>query len=398
MQINFARSLAVAVITSAVVMSGVLASPFQQDDDGVIEGFVFLDDDGDGVLDIAEVGLDGIVVRLEGAETAETETDAAGGYRFGGLMAGTYDVTVEAGEDYATAELDSYRGLTLQKDGDGVETLGDVNFALRELDAEDSAATDADDADAADADDVDSDVDDADADDADSDAADSDADGHADADADEDADHADDDEGVDADEAEAADDEADAAGDSTDAMSLLLTQMIRDMSGEDADEELRASLEAALASAETEGADNEMTAAIQQALSTMDAEADEDADTEDDADDGDEDAGGDADGEGHMDDDADDDADHMDDDAAADHEDADDDSTMGTTDAVGHAGDTADAAAMTKGGMAVDATGAGPEDMPDTGAGGPVSIALLLMLALGLVGGLGRGMERRLGA
>jgi hypothetical protein len=388
MQINFARSLAVAVITSAVAMSGVLASPFQQDDDGVIEGFVFLDDDGDGVLDIAEVGVDGIIVRLEGAEKAETETDAAGGYRFGGLQAGKYDVTVEAGEDYATAELDSYRGLVLQKDGDRVETLGDVNFALRDADMEAATTADEDGANASDDDAADKDADATD-EGADADAADADSE---DADT-EDADGADseDDESMNADEADAADDE-DAAGGSTAAMSLLLTQMIGDMSGEDADGELRASLEAALASAEADGTDNEMTAAIEQALAAMDADADEDADAEDgdEAAGGDEDADGDMDEDGEMDDDADDEGDHEDADA--------DDSAMGHGDGSGHDGDMASAGAMTKGGMAVDMTGGGPADMPDTGAGGPVSIALLLMLALGMVAVLGRGMERRLGA
>ena len=66
---------------------------------GAISGFVYCDDDNDGVKDAGEVGLGGVPVRLQGtndlgqAVDITINTDADGSYSFTGLRPGTYSVT-----------------------------------------------------------------------------------------------------------------------------------------------------------------------------------------------------------------------------------------------------------------------------------------------------------------
>ncbi len=68
---------------------------------GAIGDLVWLDIDGDGVLDIGEPGLSGVSVELRdgtctaGVDCPTTTTDAAGEYVFDQLVAGTYDIFVD---------------------------------------------------------------------------------------------------------------------------------------------------------------------------------------------------------------------------------------------------------------------------------------------------------------
>jgi uncharacterized repeat protein (TIGR01451 family) len=63
-----------------------------------MSGTVFDDRDGDGVRDSGEPGLPGVTVNLQqgGVTRATTTTDSAGGYTFGDLPAGSYEILVVA--------------------------------------------------------------------------------------------------------------------------------------------------------------------------------------------------------------------------------------------------------------------------------------------------------------
>ena len=64
---------------------------------GSIGDTVWLDTDGNGLLDGSEAGIAGIVIGLGGPVVGSTTTAADGTYSFGDLPAGTYVVTVGAG-------------------------------------------------------------------------------------------------------------------------------------------------------------------------------------------------------------------------------------------------------------------------------------------------------------
>ncbi|NNL70314.1 MAG: LPXTG cell wall anchor domain-containing protein [Acidimicrobiia bacterium] len=64
---------------------------------GSIGDTVWLDTDGNGLLDGEEAGIAGVLVGLGGPVVGSTTTDANGAYSFGDLPAGIYVVTVGAG-------------------------------------------------------------------------------------------------------------------------------------------------------------------------------------------------------------------------------------------------------------------------------------------------------------
>jgi LPXTG-motif cell wall-anchored protein len=78
---------------------------------GSIGDTVWLDTDGNGILDGAEAGIPGVVVGLGGPVAASTTTAADGTYGFGDLPAGTYVVTVGAGP--AGTELTTVGSFTV---------------------------------------------------------------------------------------------------------------------------------------------------------------------------------------------------------------------------------------------------------------------------------------------
>jgi protocatechuate 3,4-dioxygenase beta subunit len=82
-------------ITGAVIGSNEFATDynFGELQPGQLSGRVFVDYDGDDVLDYNERALEGVTIRLlndEGVKVAETTTDSDGRYTFDGLAPGTY--------------------------------------------------------------------------------------------------------------------------------------------------------------------------------------------------------------------------------------------------------------------------------------------------------------------
>ncbi len=102
---------------------------------GAIGDLVWLDIDGDGVLDIGEPGLSGVTVELRdgvctaGVNCPTTITDAAGGYIFDRLVAGTYEIFID--ETTLPANLVTAPGTTnpvSSLTNNGSERQLDVDF------------------------------------------------------------------------------------------------------------------------------------------------------------------------------------------------------------------------------------------------------------------------------
>ncbi|MBV6523040.1 MAG: hypothetical protein MNPFHGCM_03207 [Gemmatimonadaceae bacterium] len=72
---------------------------------GAIGDFVWNDLNGNGIQDSGEPGLAGVQVILTGAATATTVTDAVGHYVFGGLIAGSYTITVAAPPGFSASPV-----------------------------------------------------------------------------------------------------------------------------------------------------------------------------------------------------------------------------------------------------------------------------------------------------
>lgn len=99
---------------------------------GAIQGYVYLDADGDGAFGPSESAVAGVPIRLLGPEGADTAaTDTRGFYQFTGLGGGSYAVAID------TTALAVLLGTTDGLDVPGYdtltvagETLSGVNFAL----------------------------------------------------------------------------------------------------------------------------------------------------------------------------------------------------------------------------------------------------------------------------
>lgn len=356
---------------SAFALGLVLVHPAAHaasDDKGAIEGRVFHDEDGDGIRDAGEAGLEGVEVKLSGKLRRTAETDRSGKFSFDDLGDGAYDVTVSLDKGWtAVKDFTVYKDLEVEG-----ATLNDVDFALQSEDdaaaaedeasdtgavagttgstsgdeassdetGDDSAGTDdetaGDDTAASD----DSTADDSTADDS-SDAADDAA-----ATTDEDADDETADDSTDATEGDAAHD--DAAGDDVVAMDRAAADLIAGLSGADLDPAVIAALQRALDSAKASGDQSDVTKALEAALATLPKDVQEKAK------------------------------------AAA------------TDAAGGHDSDEAKDGKPAEGAMAAaphsDAKPAG--GMPETG-GGALALGGLLAAGLAALGGAGRWMERR---
>jgi hypothetical protein len=232
------------------------------DDKGTIEGRVFADEDGDGIRDAGEKGLEDVTVKLSGKLKRTAETDRNGKFSFDDLADGSYDVTVVLEKDWvAVKDFTAYKDLEVEG-----ATLSDVDFALQD-EGDVAVATDtttpvatataeplatealvtesSDDETAASTEDEAT----AEAGDADHDAAD------------------------DGDEADAAgDDEAgDAADDSS--MEDAAAELIAGLSGSELDPAVVAALQKALASAQATGGASDVTTALDAALATLPKDA-----------------------------------------------------------------------------------------------------------------------------
>lgn len=107
--------------------------------DGSIGDRVWRDDDGDGLQDLAEPGIDGLTVGLDGIDTdgnavSMTTTTAGGGtYRFDGLPSGDYDISFSlpapAGAITPVFTLQD-QGLSeaVDSDGDGATGVAAVSL------------------------------------------------------------------------------------------------------------------------------------------------------------------------------------------------------------------------------------------------------------------------------
>ena len=105
-----------------------------------IGNFVFLDADKDGIQDGGEAGVSGVTVTLynaAGLAIATTVTDAAGGYLFTGLKAGTYTVgfAEKAGFDFTAANaggdaIDSDANVTTGRTAPITLVIGEANLTV----------------------------------------------------------------------------------------------------------------------------------------------------------------------------------------------------------------------------------------------------------------------------
>lgn len=140
--------------------SNYTAADFGYQGSASIGDLVWLDSDGDSSRDLdTEVGIPGVVLTLtmESGAVVTTTTNAVGGYDFGGLIAGTYTVTVDtntlptgavlttgnqplsvnltATEDYNLADFGYQRQAELtghvfeDTDGDGTQDVGEPNLS-----------------------------------------------------------------------------------------------------------------------------------------------------------------------------------------------------------------------------------------------------------------------------
>jgi hypothetical protein len=105
---------------------------------GMIEGYVFIDADGDGVMDDGEYPLVGLSLTITG-QGAWVETGADGRYSFAGLPAGTYRVGLSlmdapTGIWLAVSPAPDLRtGIEREVELAAGETETNVNFAVRRL-------------------------------------------------------------------------------------------------------------------------------------------------------------------------------------------------------------------------------------------------------------------------
>ena len=108
---------------------------------GSIGNMVFVDENGDGIMDATEPGIAGIVVTLTYPDgtTATDTTDADGKYLFEELPAGDYTVTFELPTDYTFSPQDE--GTDDELDSDPDPTDGSVDVTLGE--GEDNPTIDA---------------------------------------------------------------------------------------------------------------------------------------------------------------------------------------------------------------------------------------------------------------
>ncbi|MCB1185020.1 DNRLRE domain-containing protein, partial [bacterium] len=114
----------VAVAFTARIGAGLPANA------GLIAGMVFADYDGDGVRDEGEEGVPGAVIELRHDQRemlARTVTAADGRYRFGGLVAGAYTVTL-APQPLLAPTGDPVLHVLLTTTADGVSRFEEADF------------------------------------------------------------------------------------------------------------------------------------------------------------------------------------------------------------------------------------------------------------------------------
>ncbi len=89
---------------------------------GTIMGKVFLDNDGDGILDAGEPGIPSVTIRLSSGQS--TLTGADGRYSFT-VLPGVYDVTQEDLPGYESTTINNVTGVTVEAESTVVVNFGD---------------------------------------------------------------------------------------------------------------------------------------------------------------------------------------------------------------------------------------------------------------------------------
>lgn len=232
------------------------------DDKGTIEGRVFADEDGDGIRDAGEKGLEDVTVKLSGKLKRTAETDRNGKFSFDELADGSYDVTVVLEKDWvAVKDFTAYKDLEVEG-----ATLSDVDFALQDegdvavaTDTATAVATATAEPLATEAMVTESSNDETAASTEDEATAEA---GDADHDAADDGDEAD----------PAGDDEADDAADDS-SMEDAAAELIAGLSGSELDPAVVAALQKALASAQATGGASDVATALDAALATLPKDA-----------------------------------------------------------------------------------------------------------------------------
>ena len=122
------------------VGAGLAVPPEPQDPMASIGDFVWIDENQNGMQDLEEVGLAGVVVHLldcEGNELDETETDMDGGYLFDGLTAGDYSLQFVLPDGYLFAVMD--QGMDDELDSDADPMTGATTCITLDADEEDNS-------------------------------------------------------------------------------------------------------------------------------------------------------------------------------------------------------------------------------------------------------------------
>lgn len=88
------RTISAVLLSNDIGVQLTFTNEYVAPPTGEIGDFVWYDVNGKGMQELGEPGIAGVTVTLGGAASATTTTDANGAYRFGGLGAGTYTVTV----------------------------------------------------------------------------------------------------------------------------------------------------------------------------------------------------------------------------------------------------------------------------------------------------------------
>jgi hypothetical protein len=120
----------------AVRSTGVVTPPPTGQPLSSLAGSVYFDANGNGVLDSNESGIQGVAIHLRGVDAngntvdLVTQTDAAGGYKFAGLLAGTYTIWEEQ-PDAVTVNGVNYE---LEDGDETVGTLGGTTTPPASLD------------------------------------------------------------------------------------------------------------------------------------------------------------------------------------------------------------------------------------------------------------------------
>ncbi len=90
---------------------------------GSIGNFVWNDANSNGLQDVGEAGIAGVVLTLGGAGSATTTTDANGHYLFPNLSAGTYTVSVALPSGFSASPANVGSNDAIDSDGSGVSVV-----------------------------------------------------------------------------------------------------------------------------------------------------------------------------------------------------------------------------------------------------------------------------------